>query len=480
MASPAALLLLILLLAALGLYVARQGLLVFSPGELTAQTSRALTLNGAENHADIEAECRLCHQPFERAQDLLCLDCHTEVADQQAIVDGLHGQLEKDQTCRACHSDHHGRTFDPNTAARAQFDHESAEFSLVRHSFDYSTQPLDCQGCHIDQSYSAVADTVCADCHSDQAPDFMVEHRLNYGPGCLACHDGLDRMTTFDHAATHFPLEGRHAETSCSDCHTGPDFSGQPLTCEGCHSEPPSHKGQFSNDCQACHSATSWTPALLDGLEFDHAGGTNFSLVRHELDYQGQVLNCGSCHGPDVHTFPPLSCESCHRSAAPDFMNQHVAQFGVSCLSCHDGSGRLTDFDHDQVFVLDGRHAEIGCSDCHLDQTFAGTPTTCTGCHTEPAIHAGVFGLECQVCHATSAWSPAALRSHTFPLDHGDQGVIECLVCHSDSYLTYTCDACHDPIEMQEEHVDEDILDIVGRCADCHPTGREDEAEGGG
>jgi hypothetical protein len=88
-----------------------------------------------------------------------------------------------------------------------------------------------------------------------------------------------------------------------------------------------------------------------------------------------------------------------------------------------------------------------------------------------------VFGLNCQQCHTAVAWQPATLLFHTFPLDHGDEGEIPCLTCHPTSYVTYTCDNCHEPAEMEEEHRDKNIIDIFGRCVDCHPTGLENERE---
>jgi hypothetical protein len=104
-------------------------------------------------------------------------------------------------------------------------------------------------------------------------------------------------------------------------------------------------------------------------------------------------------------------------------------------------------------------------------------------CHAEPEIHAGFFGLHCQLCHTTSAWSPAQLRDHRFPLDHGGQGEVDCQTCHPTVYSEYTCYGCHEhePGKTEEEHREERIsLEELQQCATCHPTGQEDEAESGG
>jgi hypothetical protein len=170
-------------------------------------------------------------------------------------------------------------------------------------------------------------------------------------------------------------------------------------------------------------------------------------------------------------------------------MASHTADFGFACLECHDGLDSMEDFNHADVFVLDGSHDDLPCASCHVITTadgsvvhrFEGTPNQCAGCHAEPAIHAGIFGLDCGSCHNTFAWRPAAMTNHSFPHDHGGEGEIACTVCHTtNTFLVYTCDRCHDPAEMFEEHEKEDIFNIAGRCAACHPNGLKDEAEGGG
>ena len=142
----------------------------------------------------------------------------------------------------------------------------------------------------------------------------------------------------------------------------------------------------------------------------------------------------------------------------------------------------MTHFDHNQVFVLDGRHAEIGCGNCHGTDpqtvVYTGLPGRCVDCHAEPEIHAGFFGVECQECHETSAWSPAFLKEHAFPLDHGAQGPSECALCHPSVFTEYTCYGCHDHNEadMINKHIEEGIsMADLPNCAECHPTGQEDE-----
>jgi hypothetical protein len=129
---------------------------------------------------------------------------------------------------------------------------------------------------------------------------------------------------------------------------------------------------------------------------------------------------------------------------------------------------------------LDGKHAEIACADCHLNQVFAGTPSICYQCHAEPEIHAGIFGLDCQFCHTTAAWSPATLLEHNFPLDHGirrSDPATSCSTCHPTNYVEYTCYGCHDHQleEITQKHNEEGITPTeLPACATCHPTGQKE------
>jgi mono/diheme cytochrome c family protein len=111
------------------------------------------------------------------------------------------------------------------------------------------------------------------------------------------------------------------------------------------------------------------------------------------------------------------------------------------------------------------------------DMMAAGDPHECSACHEEPTVHADRFGLQCARCHGLVSWKPALLTRHTFLLDHGDEGPVACQTCHIENYVTHTCYECHDhqPDEMDQVHRDEGILEVEN-CIECHPTGREGEA----
>jgi len=401
--------------------------------------------------------------------------------------------IDSVERCFRCHTDHQGEGFDPTQAAFAHFDHSSTRFSLIRHQVNYDTTPMACSSCHTSQGEFTATATTCALCHADHDLAFTVQHASDFGEDCIPCHDGHDRMAEFDHQTTAFPLEYAHAGVACAACHSReatrsvkgdaslvPVFEGTPKDCAGCHKDDDPHPGMFSGACEECHTPQGWTPAKFNGALFDHNSQTGFSLVRHSNDYDGSPLNCMDCHNGSQQSFNQERCVTCHSHGdeRAAFMSEHLAEFGKACTGCHDGVDRMHNFDHDSIFPLDGKHAEIACQDCHANQNFTGTPQECVQCHAEPSIHAGFFGVQCQVCHSTQAWTPAPLRMHRFPLDHGNQGEVACEVCHSARYIEYTCYGCHehDPAGTEEQHRKEEIAPTeLMQCAKCHPTGQKEE-----
>jgi hypothetical protein len=494
--SPFSLGLTLIMILFLSLSVWFRGGMAFSPGRLSANSRAGTTLEGFNSHAEFEAQCQRCHQPAEASQNILCVDCHQAVAEQLVGQSGVHGVIAPASQCAACHPDHRGRDFDPASASHSLFDHTKTDYSLSHHHFNYDLSPMACAACHLTQSASFAPDVQrCNTCHTKQAGAFMLQHNQEFGTGCLTCHNGEDGLAKFDHATTSFPLVGKHSQVSCIECHPNANpanaiarrditpislFSGVSKSCVDCHPQPSSHVGVFDANCEQCHHPAGWQPANLEGKLFDHELNTTFSLVHHLRDYQGQPLACSDCHPGGFSSVDGASCTACHAVQDAGFMQQHTTQFGPACMECHDGRDRMRNFDHQAVFPLEGSHAQIACLDCHKGGVFHTAMPRCADCHSEPAIHLGFFGLECQECHASTAWSPAFLKVHTFPLDHGGGGQVACQTCHSSAYVEFTCYGCHDdqPDQITREHAEHGISSIdLPNCTQCHPTGLK-EGEG--
>ena len=204
--------------------------------------------------------------------------------------------------------------------------------------------------------------------------------------------------------------------------------------------------------------------------------------------HAGFERECGLCHRPFAASQAEL-CSQCHQDVA----QQVAAGDGLhgrlenpnACRACHpDHRGRdfsplefaLTDFDHSVTrFALTGQHATAQCADCHASG-YTNTSTECSSCHAEPAVHAGLFPLDCTQCHTADAWQPARLLEHAFPLDHGGQ-LSACATCHAGAYTQYTCYGCHEhnnEAGLRQEHAEEGIgADRFPDCAACHLDGRK-------
>jgi hypothetical protein len=273
-------------------------------------------------------------------------------------------------------------------------------------------------------------------------------------------------------ALCHRPWAGADPER-CLACHTGVDE--QIATQAGLH-------GQVQNAvaCMLCHSEHKGreariTSAALSDFPHEQVG---FSLAYHQRLVDGASFACADCHVAPGYTFEQATCTACHREMDAGFMEQHVATYSSSCLSCHDGSAALADFDHNVVFALEGAHAAPSCKACHAERSLGELSAGCVACHREPALHRGQFGTDCAACHTAAGWSPASLRYHTLPLDHGSPGDVACQVCHADNYVTYTCYGCHEheQAQIERQHREEGLVGIAD-CAHCHPTGEVKEGD---
>ncbi len=479
--SPIALISTFLLALGLGIGVYFTGGAAFSPGSLSAVRHNDVVMKGASSHADLHNDCQQCHKPFAGIDAARCENCHENIAQDRASGENLHGRMADVANCGNCHLEHRGQDYDLKTAAVVDFDHTLTRFTLAKHTVGYDTRPLECAACHQEAGSFTVPLAACANCHQDADKTFMDKHRQAYGENCLNCHDGHDTMADFtmEEHAQKFALTGVHATTTCEDCHANGQFEGTPQECVACHAEPETHTGMFGTACADCHTPTGWKPAIMNGQAFDHEFDTAFSLSKHVNNYDQRPFTCRSCHTDQQPvSFDQAQCATCHLQGDPVFMTNHTNQFGFNCQSCHDGTGNMTNFDHNLIWPLEGQHLALECTRCHVDQVFKGTARECVACHEEPAIHAGLFGTQCEACHTADAWLPARLRQHTFPLDHGEQGQLDCAVCHVASYDQYTCTNCHehDANEMIREHDEVNLGQIdLFSCAECHPTGTKEE-----
>ncbi|MBI5303969.1 MAG: hypothetical protein HY868_17675 [Chloroflexi bacterium] len=301
----------------------------FNPGPLSAQNlQNRPPLAGFASHADFEPRCDLCHAPFRGADATRCVECHTTVRDQLSAASGLHGTLRDSQNCTACHSDHKGRDANLTNASIADFSHNQFGFTLARHQRDYSGAAMNCRACHpfstqANRPDAQAVSASCVDCHQLAAATFIASHRREVGDACLACHDGADRMKGFNHA-TVFALTGKHTQVACGKCHVNNRFRDTPRDCARCHPDPQVHRGQFGNDCAACHTTAAWRPARL----IKHT----FPLIHGN---KGKESACAVCHPKNYATY---TCYGCHEHTQAEITRAHQKERIAdlqNCVKCH-------------------------------------------------------------------------------------------------------------------------------------------------
>lgn len=411
-------------------------------------------------------DCRECHQPTNIA--------NADLRKRSETYLGL------GSTCLSCHTDYHQGTLGSNCAdchniesfrPAPKFDHEDSDYPLR----GAHTQ-VDCIECHQKttrfnqefQEFTGLAHNQCLDCHKD-------EHEGKFGSNCLECHtinswSQLKSNAAFDHNLTDFPLEGRHVNVECAECHTSGRYATplQHARCDDCHDDY--HRGNFGQkglgkDCAECHNvnqAFTWT---------------SYSLGEHNesewpLEGAHMATPCYSCHKPEENSrwsfaMEDTRCVSCHDNVHEGFISDAYYP-NQACEVCHTpDQWESVRFDHDETgWSLEGAHEVVDCKACHWvteggveHQEFQGRSTDCASCHTNP--HGNQFEKEgvtdCLRCHSLlNEWNIATFNhsSTEFPLD-GKHANLECASCHKP--------------EVDREGIERVVYKIESfECIDCH------------
>jgi hypothetical protein len=335
-----------------------------------------------------KTDCDKCHPPVTSSNlGILryrgleygnCIPCHDDP------------HLDRFGTsCRDCHNESDWRQVPEEKLDHAKTGyllegkHASVECAKC-HRSDHFIDPIDyakCTGCHEDKHLGQFAD------RSDQGE-------------CDGCHsiEGFmpARYDLAEHQQSRYPLELSHAAVPCNACHVktliegteAARFDFESRECRDCHLEyPKSHYTdvQEKMTCRDCHSPRQWKELI-----YDH-GQTEFALTgKHP------TVACLACHTtadagtPDervIYQKLPASCFACHGEA-------HMDQFAEeSCENCHDTQSWqeiLFEHNRDSSFKLEGKHVDVTCQQCHLEETtdegrafrrFKPIDVECRSCH---------------------------------------------------------------------------------------------------
>lgn len=528
------------------------------PALRIGEAARLSPRQGAEpGWIGLERRCTACHEDVHRgALSRNCLTCHDQThwkpapgfdhAKTDYPLTGKHGEVAcaschrarpggapvfkpvAHRDCAACHRDPHGGRFSGSCSGC----HVTTGFEVInRGHFDHARTRFPLRGRHASVACSACHDVpglqgggrnppfaTCAGCHAD--PHAGTATLAGAAVDCSACHDEagftVSTYTVARHARAKYPLEGRHRQVACLDCHRKRP-AGVPAaqlgsaaillrpafaSCRDCHGDD--HGAQLAGRtdqgaCSACHTVAGWRPTTFTTAA--HA------RTRFALDARHAEVACRVCHGPNREGLPAfpagvalgragvrfrlgeLECASCH-------VDPHQGRFAArgerpvsgGCRACHSTrSFRPSSVDvaaHARyAFALDGAHRAVPCVGCHAELErpalrsslvsvrWTGAPlrftlraTSCQGCHDNP--HGDQFADRrdkgrCESCHDTDAFRPAARFDHSrdtrFPLRGGHANV--------------ACARCHPTVAGPDRVPRIRYRPVPARCEACHGEG---------
>jgi len=252
-------------------------------------------------------------------------------------------------------------------------------------------------------------------------------------------------------------------EDKCETCHEPFSKTSQRRLCLDCHKKVAAdverkvgfhgrHAAVGGVECKHCHTEHVGRDADVVGLDretFDH----------HQTDFvlkgAHTRVRCSLCHVEGkTYREAPSQCVACHKDSDP-----HKGRLGKKCEKCHDSRNwREVRFDHDRTdFRLTGKHREIACTGCHLNQRYEDAPTRCAACHRLNDAHGGRYGDKCETCHSAEKW-----KSVSFDHDRDTKFRLE------GAHRKATCAACHSAPLYQQK--------LGTACLDCH---RNDDAHKG-
>jgi hypothetical protein len=331
----------------------------------------------------------------------------------------------------------------------------------------------DCLKCH--DAGKGVPDTRCLDCHKEIRP-FVQNKKGFHGltqKTCIECHSdhkGRDfesakvNESTFDHKATGYLLEGKHANIDCAKCHTATrgkkrtrpnevSYFGTKASCLSCHKKDDPHrfKGDWAKkDCDSCHGLKSWKTQI----RFDHEKDAHFKLIGKHAQ-----VSCKDCHLPknskdSIYKWPELKtkeCLSCHQDTHGNRLNPKFR--GGKCEVCHNQDAwKIQNFPHEKIthYAIEGAHNKLKCTECHKQTRAAlaegkksykwiiaksADEVSCKTCHKDihqdnlgPKLRAGA----CEVCHNVQSWKIKNFDHKGitgYPLN-GAHFKLECTQCH--------------------------------------------------
>lgn len=423
----------------------------------------------------IDTDCSNCHTNGYTGTPTECYACHQQ--DYESTTDPNHVVENYPQDCSVCHN--------TTNWGDANFDHNLTQFPLTG-----AHTTTTCQSCH-QNGYTGTS-TDCVSCHqTDYNNTSNPNHTtVSFPTTCVDCHSTAAwAPATFDHDNQYFPIySGAHNGkwNQCSECHTTPSNYSQ-FSCIDCHehNKPDmdnDHQGvqgyiYSSQDCFSCHPQ-----GKKDGA-FNHAT-SSFPLTGLHIS-----ASCTDCH-QNGYAGTTSVCSDCHTTEYNSASNPNHQTLSIStdCAICHTPTADWQPAlfpQHDQVYQLLGRHAEIAndCASCH-NGNYTTTQNQCVECHqsaynasVNPNHSAAGLSTECSTCHNSNGWAPSTFdHSATGFTLSGTHQPLQCSGCHNGTTtgLQSDCVSCHQADYNQAAN--HTAQSYPTNCEQCHNSVNWNEA----
>ncbi|MEQ1884586.1 MAG: hypothetical protein ABL967_05945 [Bryobacteraceae bacterium] len=413
--------------------------------------------------------CATCHVNNQfKGIGASCESCHLK--DYQSAKSVNHVTSGFPRTCETCHT--------TTQWQGAKFDHAATKFPLTgKHT------SVSCTTCHVNNQFAGLG-AECVSCHlKDWQGTKNPNHQSSgFSQNCQSCHTTTQWLgAKFDHAATKFPLTGKHTAVACATCHVNNQFAGLATNCVSCHikdyqgAKSVNHVASgFPQTCETCHTTTQW-----QGATFNH------NTTKFPLTGKHTAVSCTTCHVNNQFAGLGTNCVSCHLKdyQGAKSVNHVASGFSQNCETCHTTTQwQGAAFNHAATkFPLTGKHTSVACATCHINNQFAGLPSSCVSCHlndyqTAKSINHVTSGFPqtCETCHTTTQWQGAKFDHTTtrFPLT-GKHTAVVCTSCHVNNVFKGTamsCEGCHLPDFQKTTNPNHVTAGFSQSCALCHTT----------
>ncbi len=275
--------------------------------------------------ADMAGGCGLCHHYNPEGAILSCQQCHSNSPKRTNLSQpSLKGAYHRQ--CLGCH-----REWSHTTKCAVC---HALKSSSVRDVTHVDTTDI------VGRSHPPIPEPekVLYETNSDQGTFvtfYHDEHINRFGFLCVDCHqkEGCGKchdLTKPTLAEQMIPGKALKVEKSESEHHK---------LCEDCHS---------GDKCNHCHATNA-------KARFDHQLRSGWKLNKYHIS---------------------ISCRECHQNT------KSIGKVSRQCNLCHKNWNN-ENFNHRITgVVLDENHLDNDCSDCHLQNNYATSPS-CADCHEE-------------------------------------------------------------------------------------------------